>query len=47
MISRSWQSLDRYLQSNSKVQFTHGICPSCYAEQMKAFRAEIRPLRKP
>lgn len=26
-----WQQLEGYISENSEVEFTHGICPECYA----------------
>ncbi len=26
-----WQQLEAYISENSEVEFTHGICPECYA----------------
>ncbi len=26
-----WQQLESYISENSEVEFTHGICPECYA----------------
>jgi PAS domain S-box-containing protein len=25
----SWEHLDKYIQTHSRIQFTHGICPNC------------------
>lgn len=29
-----WQQIEDYLAENSEAQFTHGMCPDCYAEQV-------------
>lgn len=38
-----WQNVDSYIATHSEVEFSHGICPSCYAEivkpQIEAFKA--------
>jgi CheY-like chemotaxis protein len=37
-----WQSLERFLSSRSRAQFSHDICPSCYESvvepELEAFR---------
>jgi PAS domain S-box-containing protein len=30
-----WQQVDAYISSHSSVQFSHGICPACYAEHVE------------
>lgn len=30
----SWDRLEKYLSEHSEAQFTHSICPSCYAAQV-------------
>lgn len=30
-----WQQVEVYIGAHLPVQFTHGICPSCYEEQME------------
>jgi PAS domain S-box-containing protein len=27
--SGSWEHLDKYIQTHSRIQFSHGICPNC------------------
>jgi hypothetical protein len=31
----SWQQLETYISDHSDALFSHGICPTCYSEQMK------------
>jgi phosphoserine phosphatase RsbU/P len=31
--SNYWQQLEVYISEHSDAQFSHGICPDCYAEQ--------------
>jgi len=33
-----WQSIEAYLESHTNLEFTHGYCPTCFAEQMKAIK---------
>jgi CheY-like chemotaxis protein len=30
-----WQQIDGYISEHSKAQFSHGICPECYAKFVK------------
>lgn len=30
-----WQQLEQYMSANSDAEFSHGICPTCLAEQIK------------
>jgi len=30
-----WQQLEAYLSEHSDAQFTHGLCPSCYEQEME------------
>lgn len=32
----SWQQLERYISDHSEALFSHGMCPNCAEEQMKA-----------
>jgi len=34
-----WQSLEGYLAKQTNLKLTHGICPTCFAKQMKDFEA--------
>jgi hypothetical protein len=39
-----WESIDMYLYKNMNLKLSHGICPTCYAEQMKALEAlRVKP----
>jgi len=31
----SWGSLERYIESHSTAQFSHGVCPDCYEKHLK------------
>ena len=33
--SDSWHQLEEYVEDRSEVEFSHGVCPSCYETQMK------------
>ena len=37
-----WQHLEDYLIKNSEAQFSHGMCPDCYDEQI----AEIKKMKQ-
>jgi PAS domain-containing protein len=30
-----WQGLEKYISAHSEAQFSHGICPACFEEEMK------------
>ena len=30
-----WHSVEQYIEARTDAQFSHGICPSCYEEQLK------------
>ena len=32
---KSWHQLETYISNHSEALFSHGICPDCFAEQMK------------
>ncbi len=38
-----WQSIEAYLQTHTNLEFTHGYCPACFAEQMKAIKDFFHP----
>ena len=40
-----WHDIDSYLHTHMNIKLTHGICPSCFAEQMKALKAYGAPVR--
>lgn len=33
--SDSWQTMERYIAQRTGTQFSHGICPECYAKEME------------
>ncbi len=33
-----WERVEQYISEHSEVQFTHGICPSCYSKLMQEMR---------
>lgn len=35
-----WNRIDRYIQDNSEVRFSHGICPDCFEKQMEELEKE-------
>ena len=35
----SWQQLETYISEHSEALFSHGICPTCFEEQMKELNA--------
>lgn len=37
----SWASLEQYIEKRSQAQFSHGICPDCYA---RVFEPTLGPL---
>lgn len=39
----NWQQLEKYISEHSEVQFSHGMCPKCYDEQMEKMRREFGP----
>jgi hypothetical protein len=38
-----WHNIERYITEHSDAEFSHGICPDCFAER---FGAEIEPAGK-
>ena len=30
-----WHSVEGYIQTHTDTQFSHGICPSCYATEIE------------
>lgn len=34
-----WHSIDSYLHTHMNMKLTHGLCPTCFADQMKAIKA--------
>jgi len=39
-----WRQLEAYLKTHLDVTFTHGMCPSCFAEQMPMASTDPRTL---
>jgi hypothetical protein len=33
--SNDWQQLEHYLSEHSDAVFSHGLCPTCFASEMK------------
>jgi len=42
-----WHDIDRYLHTHMHLKLTHGLCPSCFGEQMKAIEALNAPPANP
>jgi len=38
--SKEWVELDRYVQDNSEVSLSHGLCPQCYDKEIKKLADE-------
>ena len=38
-----WWKLETYLMRHSDARFSHGICPTCHAEQMKEAGLSPKP----
>jgi uncharacterized coiled-coil protein SlyX len=36
----SWLQMERYIASHSEAEFSHGVCPHCFEEQMKKLEEE-------
>jgi hypothetical protein len=36
-----WQSIETYLLTQMNVHLTHGLCPTCLNEQLRAFEADL------
>jgi len=43
----SWVPVESYVSSRSEVSFSHGVCPSCYAQHLKPQLDELRRKRSP
>ena len=39
----SWQKIESYVKDHSEAEFSHGICPKCYAQQIASLES-IKPL---
>jgi PAS domain-containing protein len=37
-----WHGLETYLGTHINLNLTHGFCPTCFAEKMKEFEAEVQ-----
>jgi len=37
-----WQQLERYISDHSDAMFTHGVCPTCFEEEMKAIKIDAQ-----
>ncbi|MEI6209283.1 MAG: response regulator [Desulfuromonadales bacterium] len=37
-VEKSWVQLERYITEHSEANFSHGICPECFAEQMATIK---------
>ena len=38
-----WQQVDDYVSEHSEAQFSHGICPDCYAKYVKPELDQLKP----
>ena len=38
-----WHNIDSYLHTHMNVRLTHGLCPTCFGEQMKVMDAYFAP----
>ncbi|MDZ4183766.1 MAG: response regulator [Desulfuromonadales bacterium] len=34
-----WQQMEEYISQHSEANFSHGLCPECYKQQLKEFQA--------
>ena len=34
-----WQQMEAYISQHSEANFSHGLCPECYKQQLKEFKA--------
>jgi len=37
-----WQQVEAYLEARAPVQFSHGICPTCYEQQVRPDLEQLR-----
>jgi hypothetical protein len=42
-----WERIEDYIIQHSPVEFSHGLCPDCYAREMSALKAEASQQTKP
>jgi hypothetical protein len=33
--AHDWQEMEAYIEAHIPVQFSHGICPTCYEHQVR------------
>ncbi len=38
-----WERIEQYIKSRSAAEFTHGICPECFAQQAALLKSETVP----
>ena len=45
----AWIHFETYLRNHTRAEFTHGVCPHCFEEQMAKIQAmtDIIPLAQP
>ena len=36
-----WQEVENYIAGHSQAQFSHAVCPECYAREVKPRLEEI------
>lgn len=36
-----WQQVEDYISSHAEVEFSHGICPSCYAARVQSLLEDV------
>ena len=41
---REWQQVETYIRARAPVQFSHGICPTCYEHQVRPELAQFKRL---
>ena len=37
-----WQQLERYISDHSDAMFSHGVCPTCFEEEMKSIKTDAQ-----
>jgi PAS domain S-box-containing protein len=37
-----WQQVETYIEAHAPVQFSHGICPTCYEDQVRPQLEQLR-----
>jgi hypothetical protein len=47
---KHWINIDKYIQENSEILFSHGYCPECHQEELERFeefkKGEFRKARE-